>query len=166
MWPLSWYQFCVSLPLEVRTVGLALFLQVLIVLFVLHCLPTAGHVEGQRVQCSHASQQRWTIHQREESVVCFLCRRCPRYSRHDLLSLETAATPLPFLSPQLIARLSHLGIARNVPRKPRRSRWGGKNERRKIKVIGDFSWSTSIRFFQLSKPPVVSMANLTFTVSV
>ena len=34
----------------------------------------------------------------------------------------------------MIARLSHLGIARNVPRKPRRSRRGGKNERRRIKV--------------------------------
>ena len=44
----------------------------------------------------------------------------------------------PFLSSQLIARLSHLGIARNVPRKPRRSRRGGKNERRKIKVIVGF----------------------------
>ena len=62
----------------------------------------------------------------------------PRYTRHDLLSLETAATPPPFLSPQLIARLSHLSIARNVPRKPRRSRRGGKNERRKINVIVGF----------------------------
>ena len=44
----------------------------------------------------------------------------------------------PFLSSQLIARLSHLGIARSVPRKPRRSRRGGKNERRKIKVIVGF----------------------------
>ena len=56
----------------------------------------------------------------------------------DLLPLETAAKPPAFLSPQLIARLSHLGIARNVPRKPRRSRRGGKNERRKIKVIVRF----------------------------
>ena len=56
----------------------------------------------------------------------------------DLLSLETVATPPSFLSPQLIARLSHLAIARNVPRKPRRSRRGGKNERRKIKVIVGF----------------------------
>ena len=62
---------------------------------------------------------------------------CPpaRYTRHGLLSLETTVAPPPFLSPQLIARLSHLGIARNVPRRPRRSRRGGKNERRKIKVI-------------------------------
>ena len=44
MWPLSWYQFCVSLPLEVRTVGV-LFLPVLTLLSVLHCLPPAGHVE-------------------------------------------------------------------------------------------------------------------------
>ena len=37
MWPVSWYKFCVSLPLEVRTVGLVLFLQVLTLLSVLHC---------------------------------------------------------------------------------------------------------------------------------
>ena len=34
-----------SLPLEVRTVGLVLFLQVLALLSVLHRLPPAGHVE-------------------------------------------------------------------------------------------------------------------------
>ena len=45
MWPLSWYQFCVSLPLEVRTFSLVLFLQVLTLHSVLHCLPPAGHVE-------------------------------------------------------------------------------------------------------------------------
>ena len=56
-----------------------------------------------------------------------------RYSRHDLLSLDTAATLFPFH--QLIARLSHLGITRNVPRKPRRLKRGGRNERRTIKVI-------------------------------
>ena len=43
--------------------------------------------------------------------------------------------PHPPPPPKLIARLSHLGIARNVPIKPRRSRRGGRNERRKIKVI-------------------------------
>ena len=68
-------------------------------------------------------------------VVSILVLFC--YTRHDL-SLETAATPPPFLSTQLIARLSHLCIARNVPRKPRRSRRRGKNERRKIKVIVGF----------------------------
>ena len=46
MWPLSWYQFCVSLPQEVMTVGLVLFLQVLTLLSVLHCLPPAGRVES------------------------------------------------------------------------------------------------------------------------
>ena len=99
MWPLSWYQFCVSLLLEVRTVGLVLFLQILIVLFVLHCLPTAGHVEGQRLQCSHASQQQWTIQQREESVVCYLCRRCPPLqSTWSVSGNRCHTSPLP-LSP-------------------------------------------------------------------
>ena len=45
MWPLSLYQFCGSLPLEVRTVGLVLFLQVLTLVSVVHCLPPAGHVD-------------------------------------------------------------------------------------------------------------------------
>ena len=75
----------------------------------------------------------------EKKVLFATCSApVPRYTQHDLLFLETAATPHPSLSPQLIARLSHLGIARNVPRKPRRSRRGGKNERRKSKVIVGF----------------------------
>ena len=139
MWPLSWYQFCVSLPLEVRTVGLVLFLQVLTLLSVLHCLPPAGHVEpvfSDSVFTAAVRRNNRELHNTEKKVLFATCAApVPRYSRHDLLSLETAAAPPPFLSPQLIARLSHLGIARNVPR---RSRRGGKNERRKIKVIIGF----------------------------
>ena len=142
MWPLSWYQFCVSLPLEVRTVGLVLFLQVLTLFSVLHCLPPAGHVESvfsDSVFSAAVRRNNLELHNTEKKVLFATCAApVPRYTRHDLLSLETAAAPPPFLSPQLIARLSHLGIARNVPRKPRRSRRGGKNERRKIKVIVGF----------------------------
>ena len=141
MWPLSWYQFCESLPLEVRTVGLVLFLQVLTLLSVFHCLPPAGHVEpvfSDRVFIAAVRRNNCELHNTEKKVLFTTCAApVPRYTRHDLLSLETAATPPPFLSPQLIARLSHLGIAGNVPRKPRRSRRGGKNER-KIKVIVSF----------------------------
>ena len=142
MWPLSWYQFCVSLPLEVRTVGLVLFLQVLTLLSVLHCLPPAGHVEpvfndsmfSRAVRRNNREQQN-----REKKVLFATCATpVPCYTRHDLLSLDIAATSPPFFSPQLIARLSHLGIARNLLRKPRRSRRGGKNEWRKIKVIVGF----------------------------
>ena len=139
MWPLSWYQFCVSLPLEVRTVGLVLFLQVLTLLSVLHCLPPAGHVEpvfSNSVFSAAVLRNNRELHNTEKKVL--FATSVPRYSRHDHLSLETAAAPPPFLSSQLIARLSHFGIARNVPRKPRRSRRGGKNERRKIKVIVGF----------------------------
>ena len=142
MWPLSWYQFCVSLPLEVRTVGLVPFLQVLTLLSVLHYLPPAGHVEpvfSDSVFTAAVRRNNRELHNTEKKVLFATCAApVPRYTRHDLLSLETAAAPPPFLSPQLIARLSHLGIARNVPRKPRRSRRGGKNERRKIKVIVGF----------------------------
>ena len=133
-----WYQFCVSLPLEVRTVGLVLFLQVLTLLSVLHCLLPAGHVESlcsDSVFSVAVRRNNRELHNTEKKVLFATCAApVPRCTRHDILSLETAATPPPFLSPQLIARLSHLGIARNVPRKPRRSRRGGKNERMKIKV--------------------------------
>ena len=80
MWPLSWYQFCVSLPLEVRTVGLVLFLQVLTLFSVLHCLPPAGHVESvfsdsvfsAAVRCNTVNYitQKW-------KCFCYLCRPCP-----------------------------------------------------------------------------------------
>ena len=101
-------------------------------------------VQWQRVQSNRASEQPWTIqhrevHNTEKKVLFATCAApVPRYTRHDLLSLETAATPPPSLSPQLIAHLSHLGIARNVPRIPHRSRRGAKNERRKIKLIVGF----------------------------
>ena len=142
MWPLSWYQFCVSLPLEVRTVGLVLFLQVLTLLSVLHCLPPASHVEpvfSDSVFSPTVRRNNRELYNTEKYITqrrkcCFAtcAAPVPRYARHDL-SLETAAAPPPSLSPQLIARLSHLGIARNVPRIPHRSRRGAKNERRKIK---------------------------------
>ena len=121
---------------------LVLFLQVLTLLSVLHCLPPAGHVEpvfsdivfSAAVRCNNCE-----LHNTEKKVLFATCAiPVSRYTRHDLLSLDIAATSPPFFSPQLIARLSHLGIARNVPRKPRRSRRGGKNERRKIKVIVGF----------------------------
>ena len=142
MWPLSWYQFCVLLPLEVRTVGLVLFLQVLTLLSVLHYLPPAGHVEpvfSDSVFTAAVRRNNRELHNTEKKVLFATCAApVSRYTRHDLLSLVTAAAPPPFLSPQLTARLSHLAIARNVSRKPRRSRRGGKNERRKIKVIVGF----------------------------
>ena len=139
MWPSSWYQFCVSLPLEVRTVGLVLFLQVLTLLSVKHCLPSAGHVEPVFVESVFTAAVRYSncdLHNSttNKKVMCSTpATAVRRYSRHDVLSLDTAATPFP--SPQLVARLSHLGIARNVPRKPRRSRRGGRSERREVKVI-------------------------------
>ena len=149
MWPLSRYQFCGSFPLEVRTVGLVLFLQVLTLLSVLHCLPPAGHVDpvfSDNAFSAAVRRNNRELHNTEKKVLFAACAApVPRYTRHDLLSLETAAAPPPFLSPQLIARLSHLSIARNVPRKPRRSRRGGKNEPRKIKMIVGFHNRLSCR---------------------
>ena len=129
-----------TLPLDVRTVGLVLFLQVLTLVSVLHCLPPAGHIEpvfSDSVFSASVRRNNSELHNTEKNVLLAACAApVPRYTRHDLLSLDIAATLPP--PPKLIARLSQLGIARNVPRKPRRSRRGGKNEPRKIKVIVGF----------------------------
>ena len=99
MWPLSWYQFCVSLPQEVRTVGLVLFLQVLTLLSVLRCLPPAGHVEpvfSDSVFSAAVRRNNRELHNTEKKVLFATCAApVPRYSRHGLLSLETAAAPPP-----------------------------------------------------------------------
>ena len=134
-------------------------------------LPPAGHVEpvssdsvfSAAVRCNQSE-----LYNTEKKVLFATCAApVPRYTRHDLLSLETAATPPPsVLSPQLIARLSHLGIARNVPRKPRRSTRGGKNEWRKIKVIVGFHDRLPSIILPALQPPVVSLPSLIFTISV
>ena len=102
MWPLSWYQFCLSLPLEVRTVGIALFLQILTLRSVLHYFPPAGHVEPVFSDSTFSAAVRHNntdLHNTEKKVLFATCAApVPRYSRHDLLSLETAAT-LPSSSP-------------------------------------------------------------------
>ena len=132
-----------SLPLEVKAVGFVLFLQVMTLACVLHCLPLAGHVEpvfSDSVFGAAVRRNNSELHNTEKKVLFAACATpVPRYTRYDLLSLKTAVAPSPsVLSPELIARLSHLGTASKVPRKPRRSRRGGKNERRKIKVIVGF----------------------------
>ena len=53
-------------------------------------------------------------------------------TRHEILSVAgIASRPLPCR----VACLRELGIARNVPRRPRRSRRGGRREKRKIPFI-------------------------------
>ena len=97
MWPLSWYQFCVSLPLEVRTVALVLFLQVLTLLSVLHCLPPAGHVEpvfSDSVFSAAVRRNNRELHSTEKKVLFATCAApVPRYTRHAHLSLKTALPP-------------------------------------------------------------------------
>ena len=56
-------------------------------------------------------------------------------TRQDLLDIGAASSSSAGpLSPLLIARLRHLGLACNQPWKPRRSRRGGRNEPRKISI--------------------------------
>ena len=130
-----------SFPLEVRTVSLVLFLKVLTLLSVLHCLPPAGHVEtvfSDSVFSAAVRHNNSELHNTEKKV---LLPPVPPLSTATFGMVFCLWKPLPHLppsSPQLVARLSHLGIARNVSRKPRRSRRGGKNARRKIKMIVGF----------------------------
>ena len=151
MWPLLWYQFCVSLPLEVRTVGLVLFLQVLTLLSVLHCLPPVGHVEpvfSDSVFSAAERRNNRELHNTEMKVFFATCAApVPRYTQHDLLSLETAATPPPswlhiyhILALQETCPESHANWEEEGRMNRRRSKWS--------LVL----WLTAIRCFQLSNP--------------
>ena len=161
MWPLSLYQFCVSLPLEVRTVRLALFLQVPVLLSVLHRLTPAGHVEPVFSDSVFSAAVRRNNRELHNTRKCCLPPVPPLSSATPDMTFclwkplphLPPPPPTPFLSLQLIARLSHLAIARNVPRKPRRSRRGGN--------VIDFH-----RILPALQPPVTSLPNLTFTVSI
>ena len=87
-----------SLPLEVRTVGLVLFLQVLTQLSVLHCLTPAGHVEpvfSDSVFSAAVRRNNRELHNTEKKVFATCAAPVPSYTRHVLLSLETAAAPPP-----------------------------------------------------------------------
>ena len=99
-----------SLPLEVRTVGFILLLQVLTLLqvlslvSVLHCLPPAGHVEpvfSDNAFSAAVRRNNSELHNTEKRVKLSATCAAPvlRYTRHDLLSLDTAAT-LPPSSPR------------------------------------------------------------------
>ena len=116
MWPLSWYQFWVSLPLEVKTVGLVLFLQVLTLLSVLHCLPPAGHVEpvfSDSVFTAAVRRNNRELHNTEKKVLFAICAApVPRYTRHDLLSLETEV--LPPSSPPSWSHVYHISALRKT----------------------------------------------------
>ena len=94
MWPLSWYQFCVSLPLEVRTVGLVLFLQVLTLLSVLHCLPPAGQVEpvfSDSVFIAAVRRNNRELHNTEKKVLFATCATWPVSGNR----CRTSPLPLP-----------------------------------------------------------------------
>ena len=75
-----------------------------------------------------------TAHQANNSAKhTVLCGRPHHYTRRELLSYDSNVTSR--LHPQLCLWLKDLGTARNVPKKPRRSKRGGRRKRRKISVI-------------------------------
>ena len=92
-----------SLPLEVRAIGLALFLQVPVQLSVLHCLTPAVHVEpvfSDSVFSAAVRRNNSELHNTEKKVLFATCAApVLRYTTQVLLSLETAATPPPLPLP-------------------------------------------------------------------
>ena len=84
-----------------RTVWIVLFLQILTLLSVKHCLPLAGHVEivfSESVFSAAVHYSNCSLHYTtsNKEVLCpTLATTVPRYTRLDLLSLDTVATPLP-----------------------------------------------------------------------
>ena len=133
MWPSFWYHFCATFPLEMRTEGLVLFLQAFALLSVLYCCCNCPADAQLSVSGSYATP----------TPTYPYAAPTPshrRYARQDLLDIGSASSSSAGpLSPLLIARLRHLGLACNQPRKPRRSRRGGRNEPRKISVRIDGS---------------------------
>ena len=130
-WSSFWYHLC-AIPLEVRTVNLVLFLQAFALLSVLHCLPAvrhADHVFSSAVYHNYRAPS-------EHSYSGFTPNPpYKQYAWQDLINIGDAspssASPPSLL---LIVHLRHLGITHNLPQKPWRSRRGGRNKPRKIKV--------------------------------
>ena len=126
-WSTFWCNFYVFLPLHVRAFGLFVFLKLVILLLALPYLPVeqAEQVFTAAVCHSHRANN--------NAKHTLLCDRPHHYTRRELLSYDSNVTLR--LHPQLCLWLKDLGIARNVPKKPRRSKRGGRRKRRKIYVI-------------------------------
>ena len=157
MWPLSWYQFCVSLPLEVRTVGLVLFLQVLTLLSVLHCLRqpvilSLCSVTACSVQPCVATTVSYTTQRRK----CCL-PPVPPLSPATVDITFCLWKPLPHLPPSS-PPADHTSItSRHCVKRAQKLKATLIEKRREEWTDEDqsdrrFSLSTFIRFFQLSNP--------------
>ena len=148
MWPSFWYHFCATLPLEMRTVGLVLFLQAFALLCCLCCtvhLPSSLLTRCSALLCAPTVQPMFSSVSVDRMPTPTYPHATPtpshrRYTRQDLLDVGSASSSSAGpLFPLLIACLRHLGLACNQPRKPQRSRRGGRKEPRKISVWIDGS---------------------------
>ena len=100
------------------------------------------------------------LHNTEKKELFATCAApVPRYTRHDLPSLGTAAAPPPFLCPPgdhslplpprwSQSRHCEKRAQKATPIEKRREEWAEKDQSDRR-----FSWSISIRFFQLSNQP-------------
>ena len=161
MWPLSWYQFCVSLPLEVRTVGLVLFLQVLALLSVLHCLPPAGHVEPVFSDSMFTAAVSYTtVSYTTQRRKCCL-PPVPPLSPATLDMTFCLWKPLLHLPPadrtSITSRHCEKRAQKATPIEKRREEWTEEDQ-----SDHQFSWSTFIQFFQLSSPMSTHHFHTTF----
>ena len=167
MCPLSWYQFCVSLTLEGRTVSLVLFLQVLTPLSVLHCLPPAGLVDPVFSDNTFSAAVCHNNSEHRERVACCLCHPCPPlHSTWSSVSGNCCHTSPPPPTPPVDRR--------SIPSlhcKKRTKKATLIEKRREECAEGD---QTDHRVFMIDfhpvlpvlQPSVISLLSLTFTISI
>ena len=123
-WSTFWCNFYVFLPIHVRAFGFLVFLKLVILLSALPYLPVeqAEQVFTAAVCHSHRANN--------NAKHTLLCDRPHHYTRRELLSYDSTVTSR--LHPQLFLWLKDLGIARNVPKKPRRSKRGGRRKQENL----------------------------------
>ena len=126
-WSTFWCNVYVFLPLHVRAFGFLVFLKLVILLSALPYLPVEQAEQVFRAAVCHSNQ----ANNSAKHIV--LCGRPHHYTRQELLSYDSSVTSR--LHPQPCLWLKDLGIACNVPKKPRRSKRDGGRKQRQICVI-------------------------------
>ena len=140
-----------SLPLEVRTVGLVLFLQVLTLLSVRHCLPPVGYVEpvcSDSVFSAAERRNNSELHNTENKVLFAACAALSSATLDTIFCLSLNRCHTSSLPPadrtSITSRHCEKRAQKATPIEKRREEWAEEDQSDRR-----FSWSTSIGFFQL-----------------
>ena len=121
---MKWVQLCGFLALHARAVGFLLFFKIVILLSALPCVPLE---ETGTVAACYSHQPSNSAKHTE------LCCRPHHHTWQELLSWNSSHKSC--IHSHFLSWLKDLGIARNVPKKPRRSNGGGgRRKQREISV--------------------------------